>query len=304
MVILLRIFKGFSFLALGGVVLFSSFYAYLASFTGKPAETYKIFAEQTKRPLVIAHRGGKGIAPENTLEAFRRSYEMGVDILELDIHATKDGELVVIHDRTVDRTTNGKGKVAQMTFEEIRKLDAGYSWTNDGGKTFPFRGKGIKVPTLKEVFEEFPNSIINIESKHSEPRPAEKICGLIQEYGRMEKSIVASFHKEVLTDFRKNCENVATSASPSESTWFLTMYKLGLIENFEADMQALQIPKRIGRLQFVTEDFVKSARKKNLQVHVWTINKTEDMKYLKNIGVDGIMTDYPDRLLEILNNKK
>jgi glycerophosphoryl diester phosphodiesterase len=275
-------------------------YAYLASFTGSPAADYELFAGENSRPLVIAHRGGRGIAPENTLTAFQKSSDLGVDVLELDIHATKDGELVVIHDKSVDRTTNGKGLVAEMTFDEIRELDAGYQWSRDDGKTFPFRGKGIRIPTLKEVFEAFPDKIINIESKYTEPSPVNKLCSYIKEFNRPDKTIFASFHKEVLQDFRQNCPQVATSASPSESTWFLSMYKIGLGENYKAEMQALQIPQRIFGSEIVTKEFLQAARSQNLQVHVWTINKSEDMKRLIEIGVDGIMTDYPDRLLEVI----
>jgi glycerophosphoryl diester phosphodiesterase len=300
MLILLKIIKGLSFLAISGVVIFSGFYAYLSSSNGKPAEDFKIFAEKHSKPLIFAHRGGRGIAPENTLTAFRRSFELGVDVLELDIHASKDGELVVIHDRSVDRTTDGKGLVAEKNFAELEKLDAGYNWTNDGGKTFPFRGQGVKIPTLREVFEEFPNTIINIEPKHDTPSPVKPLCDLIIEFKRTDKVIVGSFHDGVLEDFRQNCKEVATSASPSEASGFLARYEVGLDDNYTPKMQALQIPQRIGSFEIVTRDYLKAARKKHLQVHVWTINKTEDMKRLIDLGVDGIMTDYPDRLLEIL----
>jgi glycerophosphoryl diester phosphodiesterase len=305
MFIFLRIIKGLSFLGLGGAVIFSGFYAYLSSSNGKPAGEFKIFAEQNKeRPLVFAHRGGKGIAPENTLTAFQKSYDLGVDVLELDIHATKDGELVIIHDKTVDRTTNEKGLVADKTLAEIKELDAGYKWTNDDGKTFPFRGKDVKIPTLREVFEAFPDAIINIEPKYEKPSPVKPLCGLITEFKRTDKVIIGSFNDDVLEDFRQTCKGVATSASPSEATGFLARYKVGLDDNYMPKMSALQIPQRIGSFEIVTKDYLKAAHAQNLQVHVWTINKTEDMKHLIEIGVDGIMTDYPDRLLELLETKK
>lgn len=277
-----------------------AFYIYLAASSGKPVAEYKVFTKKINKPLVMAHRGGKGIAPENTLAAFQKSFDLGVDVLELDVHATKDGELVVIHDDSVDRTTDGKGAVAEKTPAEIQKLDAGYKWTNDGGKTFPFRGKGIKIPTLREVFENFPETQINIEPKHKTPSPVKPLCSLIREFKRGDSVIVGSFSDEILEDFRTNCKGVATSASPSEASGFLARYEVGLSDNYAPKMQALQVPESIGSLQFVTKDYVKAAHEQNLEVHVWTINKTEDMKRLIEIGVDGIITDYPDRLLDLL----
>lgn len=292
--------KWFSFFALLFVLGLVGLYAYIATSRGKRAEEFSVFAKKVSRPLVIAHRGGAGIAPENTLEAFRRSYDLGVDVLELDIRATSDGKLIVIHDRKVDRTTEGSGNVSEMIFDEIRKLDAGFRWTRDGGKTFPFRGKGIRVPTLREVFDAFPDAKINIEAKHETPSPVKHLCNLIREFDRADKSAVASLSDMVLKDFRSNCKGVATSASLSESRSFLTMYRIGLSKNYSANMQALQIPKYIGGVGIVTREFVQAARERNLQLHVWTVNKKEEMKRLIDIGVDGIMTDYPDDLLELV----
>ncbi len=304
MLVIKKILKWLAYCFIAVVIMLFAFYAYLATSTGKPAGEFKIFAQQTKRPLVFAHRGGKGIAPENTLTAFQKSFDLGVDVLELDIHATKDGELVVIHDKTVDRTTNGKGLVADKTLAEIKGLDAGFNWTNDDGKTFPFRGQNVKIPTLREVFEAFPNAIINIEPKYEKPSPVKPLCDLITEFNRTDKVIVGSFRDDVLEDLRQNCKGVATSASPSEATGFLARYKVGLNDNYTPKMSALQIPQRIGSFEIVTADYLKAAHAQNLQVHVWTINKTEDMQKLIDLGVDGIMTDYPDRLLELLRKKE
>jgi glycerophosphoryl diester phosphodiesterase len=269
---------------------------------GKPAKLYDIFARKSIRPLVIAHRGGAGIAPENTLFAFKRSADLGADVLELDIRSTSDGELVVIHDANVDRTTEGTGAVDEIPLEELKKLDAGYRWTEDDGKTFPFRGKGIKIPTLRQVFEAFPEITINIEPKHDAPSPIKPLCNLITEFNRKDKVIVGTFRDEVLEDFRRNCKGVATSASPSEASFFLAGYEIGLSKSYSPEMQVLQIPEKLGSLQIVTEDYIKSAHERNLDVHVWTINDVEDMKRLIKIKADGIMTNYPDRLLELLKN--
>lgn len=296
-----KIIKWFSYFALCIAAILGITYIYLAMFEGKPAIERKIFTKElVRKPLVIAHRGGGGLFPENTLFAFKKSLEMGVDVIELDVRSTSDGKLVVIHDAKVDRTTDGSGAVADMTFEQIRKLDAGFRWTNDGGKTFPFRGKNIVIPTLREVFENFPDAKFNIEPKHETPAPEKPLCDLIREFNKTDKVIVGSFRQSIIANFRRECANVATSVSPSEVSNFLTRYKIGLDKNYSPEMQALQIPQNLGSFQFVTKDFVEAAHKLNLQVHVWTINNKADMKRLIDIGADGIMTDYPDRLLKIV----
>ena len=299
-ILLKKILKWFSYLILCAVIIFLGIYAYMATLEGKPAAPLQIFAEKSHRPLVIAHRGGAGISPENTLFAYKRAIDLGVDMLELDVRSTSDGKIVVLHDSTVDRTTDGKGAVADLTFEQVRKLDAGFRWTNDGGKTFPFRGKNLQIPTLGEVFEAFPEIRINIEPKYENPSPVKPLCDLLKEFKRTDKVIVGSFRDEILKDFRQTCQSVATSATPSEASYFLAMYKIGLGASYSPKMQVLQVPEKLGRLQIVSEDYIKAAHKLNLDVHVWTINDKNDMKHLIEIGADGIMTDYPDRLLEIL----
>ncbi len=303
MTVFKKILKVFSFLALGLILLLGIFYVYLSASSGKPAEELKIFAQQKKHTLVFAHRGGRGIAPENTLAAFQKSFDLGVDVLELDIHATKDGELVVMHDQTVDRTTDGKGSIADKTLAEIKILDAGFSWTNDDGKTFPFRGRDVRVPTLREIFEKFPETIINIEPKYEKPSPVKPLCDLINEFKRPDKVIVGSFNDAILEDFRTHCTGVATSASPSEASGFLARYEVGLDDNYTPKMQALQVPPRFGKLEIVTKRYVEAAHEKNLKVHVWTINEPAEMEHLINLGVDGIMTDYPNILLKLINKK-
>ena len=124
------------------ILILVGFYVYLATQTGKPRRSATVFKQiETKRPLVFAHRGGGGLIPENTLAAFEYSAKMGVDVLELDVHATADGALVVHHDRSVDRTTDGRGLVSELTLDALKKLDAGYVFSTDGGQTFPFRGQ-------------------------------------------------------------------------------------------------------------------------------------------------------------------
>ena len=196
--------------------------------------------------------------------------EMGVDVLELDVHSTSDGALVVMHDRTVNRTTNGEGEINKMTLAELKKLDAGYHFTPDDGKTFPFRGKGITVPTLQEIFDALPNQTFNVEPKQAEPSVTKPLCEMIRARSMTDKVIVGSFRQTAIDEFRAECTEVATAGTPSEVRDFLALYKIGLGETYTPPMQVLQIPERLGALEIVSEDFIKTARKLNLQVHVWT----------------------------------
>ena len=294
------LFRLLGVFSLGISAILGGFYVYLFNQTGTPAVTHPYFAQTNKRPLVIAHRGGAGIFPENTLYAFQQSWKLGVDVLEMDIRETADGKLVLMHDKTVNRTTDGEGNISEMTLEAVKKLNAGFKFSNDGGQTFPLREQKIIVPTLAEVFEALPNARFNIEIKQESPTVAASLCNLIRERKMTEKVVIASFSQKNLDEFRAECKEVATSASTPEITKFLAMQKTGLGESYSSPMSALQTPEKFGSLQIVTRDFVEKAHKLNLQVHVWTINQPEDMQRLIEIGVDGIMTDYPDRLLEVV----
>lgn len=289
---------------LGIILCVGVLYVYLASVTGETAVERTVFKRENARPLVFAHRGGGGLFPENTLGAFEYSAKMGVDVLELDVHATSDGALVVNHDATVDRTTDGRGRITELTLEQIKKLDAGYAFSTDGGKTFPFRAKGVTIPTLEEIFAALPEMTFNVEPKQETPSIIKSLCSLIRERKMADKVIVGSFRQSILTEFRLECSEVATSASPSEVSKFLALSKTGVAESYSPPMQALQVPEYIGSLQVVSKEFVEAAHKRNLKVHVWTINETADMQRLLELGVDGIMTDYPDRLLTLTGRVK
>lgn len=256
--------------------------------------------QKTMRPLVMAHRGGGGLWPENTMLAFERARDLGVDVIETDVHSTSDGVLVVMHDETVDRTTNGTGRVNDLTLAEVKRLDAGYRWSGDGMKTFPFRGRGISVPTLDEVFARLPEMRFNIEPKQERPSLAKPLCRMIREKGMVNKITIGSFRQTVLDEFRRECPEVATSASPAEVGEFMRVYKARSDAAYRPVMRALQVPEYVAGAHLLNKDFVDAAHSRNLQVHAWTVNETEDMRRLIGIGVDGIMTDYPDRLLSVL----
>jgi glycerophosphoryl diester phosphodiesterase len=287
-------------LSLGILVALIAIYVVL-SLLAQPAGEHPFFAQFEQRPLVIAHQGGNGLWPDNTLFAFERAAAMGVDVLEMDLHSTADGALVVMHDDTVDRTTNGSGAIQSLTLEEIKALDAGYRWSADEGQTFPFRGQGITVPTLEEVFAAFPDVALNIEIKQAEPSLVEPFCQLIREYGMSNRVLVASFHQESIKAFRQACPEVATSTGEGEVIALFALSKLLLEATYGPEAQAVQVPEYRSGLHVLTPRFVDAAHGRGLEVHAWTINETPDMQRLVELGVDGIITDYPDRLMEVLD---
>ncbi len=261
----------------------------------------KPFAEETQhRPLVMAHRGGAGLWPENTMHSFERAVDLGVDVLETEIHSTADNILVLMHDSTVDRTTNGSGPISAFTLEELKTLDAGYNWSADCGQTFPFRGSGITVPTLEEVFTALPTVRINIDIKQEKPSLVASLCETIRTFDMVDRVMVASFSAKVLKAFRRVCPEVATSAGTGEVALFYVMNLVFLGRVYRSPFQAFQIPEYSSGLRVLTKKFVKTAHGLNLAVHVWTVNETTDMQRLLDLGVDGIVTDYPDRLISLL----
>src|ERR671920_1323446 len=160
-------------------------------------------ARQDDWPVNLAHRGASSLAPENTIEAFRLALEAGAGGLELDVHMTRDGHIVVIHDATVDRTTNGSGAVSEMTFDELRRFDAGHDFSPDGGPTRPYRGRGVRVPTLSEVLEEFPGVAVNIDLKDGPPGIQAAVLGVLRETKTWRRTLVVSTRHTPVKRFRK-----------------------------------------------------------------------------------------------------
>lgn len=265
----------------------------------RPEHEYFAAAPQV---MVIAHQGGEQLRPDNTLAAFQYATELGVDVLELDIHSTADGHLVVIHDDTVDRTTDGSGPVTSFTLAEIQALDAAYRWPHnrENPTDFPYRGQGITIPTLAEVFAAFPGMRINIEIKQDDPPIAEPLCELIQEYDKESEVLVVSSQDEAIKAFREACPTVATGASESEVRLFfgLNMVFLGAV--YQPRMDSFQIPEYSGNIHVLTQRFVDTAHRQNVRLDVWTIDEVADMERLIDLGVDGIITNRPDLLLELL----
>ncbi|MBK8900035.1 MAG: glycerophosphodiester phosphodiesterase [Anaerolineaceae bacterium] len=270
----------------------------------QPVPVHPFFTQQDG-VMVIAHQGGEWLRPTNTLLAFDHAVELGVDVLEMDIHQTKDGAIVLMHDATVDRTTDGSGAIKEMTLDEVRALDAGYYWTDDDGATYPYRGQGIQVPTLEEMFQRYPDMRMNIEIKQETPGMVRPFCQLIHTYNMQDKVLVATFHKATVEEFRAECPDVITSMVEPEIQLFFGLNAAYLGALFQAPGTAFQVPTTsslplIGEVDVITERFVRVAHSHNIQVHAWTINDTAEMERLIALGVDGIITDRPDLLLEVV----
>ncbi|MDA3949833.1 MAG: glycerophosphodiester phosphodiesterase [Spirochaeta sp.] len=247
------------------------------------------------RPLVIAHRGGAALMPENTLVSFANGYALGADILEMDVHATADGVPVVIHDATVDRTTDGSGAVDSFTVAELRRLDAAYRFSPaDDPDTFPLRGAGIVVPTLREVFAAFPDAHMIVEIKERNTDLADEMISLVREFDRVEQTVLASFHHEMLTYFRTNEPNAPSHGSEKETIPFLISSWLFLAGVISPEYHALMLPPTQGPLPVITRRLLTAAARRNVRVYAWTINDPDDMQILIERGVDGLITDRPD----------
>ncbi len=258
-----------------------------------------------KRPLVMAHRGDQATAPENTILAMESAVKVGADVLETDVRMTKDKELVLFHDETLDRTTNGTGKISDYTLDELKQLDFGFNFTPDGGKTYPFRGKGLTVVTVEEAFTRFTNVAFNLDIKDKESIAPKLLADIIRSHHREDAVIVASFHPEQIKRFRNILPTVKTAAHPLEVKRFVMFLSLKIPSFFirGLDYSAFQVPLEYNGRQIVTKRFVRMAHRKNVLVHVWTINDCETMERLIDLGVDGIFTDKPSLLIELLTKR-
>jgi glycerophosphoryl diester phosphodiesterase len=261
-----------------------------------PPATRPFFRNMRRRTEVIAHRGGGGEWPEETLFAFDHASRAGADVLEMDLHSTADGELVLMHNSTVDQTTNGTGKITELTLSQIKALDAGCKWTSDG-ENFPHINKGITVPTLREVFKNFSHMRMNIEIKQKEPSIVRPFCDLIREFQMTDKVLVASFWDSAMDEFRATCPDVATSASTPEAIEFFAFHNIA--PTYRPDTDAIQVRAEFAHLQIVTPDLVGDAHNLKLALHAWTVNDKAEMQRLISVGADGIITDYPSTMLSL-----
>jgi glycerophosphoryl diester phosphodiesterase/membrane-associated phospholipid phosphatase len=252
---------------------------------------------------VIAHSGAQGHAPTNTLEAFELALALGADTLEMDLQITADDEVVVIHDGTVDRTTDGTGAVRDLDLDEIRELDAGWYFEADG--EYPFRGQDVRIPTLEEILERFPGTHLIVELKTDGGEAViQPVIDLLREHGRDDGTVtVASFSTDYLEPVREQLPDVPTNMPEGETTGFYLRQLVGLHPWWTPPGELFHVPEVHDGRQVVTPRFVRAAERLGIDVQVWTVNETEQMHRLLDAGVHGIMTDHPDRLVAVLEER-
>lgn len=245
-------------------------------------------------PLLFAHRGGGKLRPEETLPAYENAAALGTHVLEADVHSTADGEIVCMHDDTVDRTTNGSGPIHALTLAELKKLDAGYHFTPDGGTTFPWRDKGITVPTLGEVLDAHPDAWWTIELKQLSPSIVDPVIALLDQKGAAGRTVLVSFSDDVVHEVRQKRPDILTGMGVGE------MLALNAVsDETEKDYQP---PTRIVQPPSgaVNAEMMARAERLGLRIHAWTVNDQPEMEALLDLGVHGIMTDDPALLAQVL----
>lgn len=253
----------------------------------------------TPLPRVVAHRGDSANYPENTLPAFISASEMGIDIIETDVHLTKDKELVIWHDPTLERNTDGTGTIESHTLEELKALDAGYTFTKDGGKTFPFRGKGVQLCTLDEALKACPDERFNIDLKSQESDIVNIFIKVIRENKAEKRVCGASFHLNNLKKLRQLAPDIMTSVTTLEVIPLLLKEKLHILPKSFSRKLIFQVPVAQYGIKVITKHFVEEMHKRGAIIMVWTINDENEMMRLFRLGVDTIMTDNPRLVIRV-----
>jgi glycerophosphoryl diester phosphodiesterase len=249
------------------------------------------------RPRLFGHRGAAGLAPENTLESFRRAVSEGAEYLELDLHSTRDGVPVVIHDSTLDRTTDGSGPVRERSFAELRGYDAGFRFEEE--RRHPYRGRGIRVPALEELLDEMPEIPLNIELKQADPPIERAVTALLERKDALGRVVLAAEDDAIMRRIRATAPGVATSASRGEILDFFARCFGKGFEAYASAARALQIPAQYEGIELVTPETLAAAHGVGLEVHVWTVNERDEMERLLRLGVDGVMSDLPGLLVTV-----
>jgi glycerophosphoryl diester phosphodiesterase len=250
---------------------------------------------------VFAHRGGAALRPENTVAAFDHGLALGADGLEFDVHLSRDGVVVVHHDSTLERTTSGRGRLADHTADELAALDAGH-WFAPAGVTAgecPFRGQGIGVPRLSTVLTRYPGIPIIIELKGASPVLARRVVDDVRAADAVARVALGGFSQAALRAAREYEPRIRTGAGRDETRWALYRSWIGWAPRRPA-YREFQIPETAGRTRIVSPRFVECAHRAGLPIHVWTVNEPESMRRLVAWGVDGLITDRPDVAVSIV----
>ena len=249
------------------------------------------FFDQDK-PFVFAHRGGAALAPENTLAAFDRGIAAGADGIELDVHLSRDGIPVVHHDRTLERTTDARGAITDLTADELRRVDAGFRFGGEDGR-FPFRGQGIGVPALRDVLDRHRDVRVIIEMKMDERQLGEAVAAEVRRAGAEQRVCIAGYGATSAAAARAALPEVACSACQDEVRWAL--YRTWACWPVRGVAYGgYQVPEVAGRLRVVSPRFIRYAHAAALRVHIWTVDGEDEALRLLGWGVDGLISNRPD----------
>jgi glycerophosphoryl diester phosphodiesterase len=254
---------------------------------------------ESRRVLVFAHRGGAALAPENTIAAFDNGVERGADGIELDVRASRDGAIVVHHDATLDRTANRPDPVESLDARDLARVDAGYGFSAQGAH--PFRGRGIGVPTLAEVLRRYRDRRVVVEMKLNSAEFAAAVVDVVRSADAVERVCLGSFGRRSLRAARLLEPALATSAAREEVRWAL--YRSWCRWPVQRPPYAgYQVPERAEATRVVSPAFVRHAHAAGLGVQVWTVDTEADARRLIAWGVDGLITDRPDRVVPLVRS--
>ncbi|HSP18882.1 MAG TPA: glycerophosphodiester phosphodiesterase [Myxococcaceae bacterium] len=259
------------------------------------------FLEGLRPTLHIAHRGGALLAPENTLVAFQAAVERWrTDMLELDVHATRDGELVVSHDPTIQRCTDGHGRIAEHTLAELQALDAGFQFSPDGGRTFPFRAQGVRLPSFREVLRAFPGLRLNVEVKSEAPGIEAAVASMLRAEGAVNRVCLGSELDPLAERLVEAAPEVCAFYPRDALTSLVLALKSGETPPDDPRYQVLDMPLDYGEVRLVDGPFLEATTRIGRWVNVWTVDQADTMRELVGLRVGGIMTDRPDLLRAVL----
>ena len=255
-----------------------------------------------RRPMLLgAHRGGMYWRPENTLVAYRDAAAQWPDIvLEGDARLTADGAVVLLHDETVDRTTDGVGAIAEMTLAEVQRLDAGHRFTPDGGASYPYRGQGIRVPTLREALDAAPGQRFLIEIKGG-PDMAEAVLGAIAEAQAEDRVLLGAFDEATMDRVRRLAPTLPRCFSMVTAMEMLTAYRAGDWEAYAPEDDVLTLGPEHLKQFGITPSLIAVIREKGVRVQLYDINTPREMRSALAMGVDGILTGFPERLAALID---
>jgi len=288
----------------------------------QPVDKWPVAFAGKGRPLVIAHgdEAGCGLYPGNTLLYLKQMVSLGVDALEMDLNLTADGHLVLMHDTSLERTSDGTGLVREHTLAELRRLNMAYHWRRqENGETFhtdtdtdtdteisgdyPYRNNPLSVATIDEVFAALPQTPMIIELKNDDDTAAIALSRAIANAGCSDRVIVSSFHSEVIRTFRRLSPGVATGATMWEALIFYAAHLLGAERRLKPAYQTMQLPMRFHGIPVFTKRFIRATRRLGLHISVWTVDKPGDMQRYIDRGLDGIVTNRPDTLFTLLRSR-